>query len=75
MSATGTISGKTAFIGDKVQIVAADDFFAFCDGWHGTIQGLKNGLFQVECERQDGIKTLFVPGKQLANVSLTCSNA
>jgi hypothetical protein len=66
MSEASTISGKIPFVGDRVQIVAADEFFAYCDGWKGTVQGLNEGLFEVECQREDGNKTLFVPGAQLA---------
>lgn len=64
----GQIGGKTAFIGDQVRIVAKDDFYAYINGWEGTIQGLKDGHLEVVCQRDDGEKTFFVPGDQLAFV-------
>ena len=51
--------------GQAVIITAKDEFFAFVDGWRGTITGLNNGLIVVECARIDGVKTLFVPADQL----------
>lgn len=51
--------------GDKVVITAKGEFFAFVDGWRGTVTGLNNGLVTVECLRVDGVKTLFVPADQL----------
>jgi hypothetical protein len=52
-------------VGDKVLITAKDAFFAFVDGWRGTVKGFNNGLAEVECERVDGTKTFFVPADQL----------
>lgn len=51
--------------GDAVLITAKDEYFAFVDGWRGTVAGLNNGLVVVECVRVDGLKTLFVPAAEL----------
>lgn len=51
--------------GDAVLVTAKDEYFAFVDGWRGTVVGLNNGLVVVECARVDGIKTLFVPADEL----------
>lgn len=51
--------------GDAVIITAKGDYFAFVDGWSGTVAGLNNGLVVVECARVDGLKTFFVPADQL----------
>lgn len=56
-------------VGANVQVAAADDFFAFCDGWRGVVHGVNNGLVEVRCTRQDGVKTLFVPPEQLVRVT------
>jgi hypothetical protein len=63
---TGKIGGRTVFICDEVKVVAKDEFFSHINGWEGTIQGLNNGLFEVLCQREDGEKTFFIPGDQLA---------
>lgn len=52
--------------GDALVICAADDFFAFVDGWRGRFAGVNCGAAVVECMRPDGMKTLFVPPAQLA---------
>ena len=46
-------------------ICAADDFFAYVDGWRGTVTGFNNGTVEVQCARPDGVKTLYVPAAQL----------
>ena len=51
--------------GDAVLITTKDEYFAFVDGWRGTVAGLNNGLVIVECARVDGLKTLFVPADEL----------
>ena len=51
--------------GDAVIITPTGEFFAFVDGWRGTVTGLNNGLVTVECARVDGTKTLFVPATEL----------
>ena len=51
--------------GDAVLITAKDEYFAFVDGWSGTVAGLNSGLVVVECARVDGVKTMFVPADQL----------
>ncbi|AVO42737.1 hypothetical protein [Simplicispira suum] len=58
--------GSAFDAGDWVVIHAKDDFFAFVDGWRGTVQGTNEGLYEVACMRPDGMKTLFVPADQLA---------
>lgn len=63
---TTTVSGRIPFIGDRVRVVAADEFYAYCDGWEGTVQGLNNGAVEVHCEREDGNKVLFVKPAELA---------
>lgn len=52
--------------GTEVRIVAADDFFAYCDGWIGVVSGVNNGHIEVKCGRPDGVKTLYVPEAQLS---------
>lgn len=51
--------------GDSVVITAADDFFAFVDGWRGRVSGFNNGLVVVECQNEGMVKTFFVPPDQL----------
>lgn len=58
---------------DRVIITAKDDFFAYVDGWRGTVTGLNNGLVAVTMPGQqlghDGpspLLTFFVPADQLA---------
>lgn len=58
--------GSSFDAGDWVVIHAKDDFFAYVDGWRGTVHGMNNGLYEVQCMRHDGEKTLFVPPEQLA---------
>lgn len=60
------MSRQTFEPGDRVIICAADDFYAYVDGWRGTVTGQNNGLVEVTCARPDGIKTLYVPAGQLA---------
>jgi hypothetical protein len=55
-------------IGSSVTIAAADDFFAFIDGWEGRVTGFNNGLAEVVCFREDGQKTFYVPPDQLRSV-------
>lgn len=52
-------------VGDDVTITAKDSFFAFVDGWRGFVSGFNNGYAVVECPRDDGPKTFFVPPDQL----------
>lgn len=52
--------------GDKVIICAADDFYAFVDGWRGVVTGENMGNLEVKCHRPDGEKTLYIPPGQLA---------
>ena len=54
--------------GTKVKVVAADDFFAFCDGWRGVVSGVNNDHIEVKCTRPDGVKTLYVPEAQLSPI-------
>lgn len=53
--------------GDKVIICAADDEYAFVDGWRGTVTGFQSGHVEVKCMRSDGEKTLYVPAGQLSH--------
>lgn len=55
--------------GTRVMICAADEFFAYVDGWTGTVIGVNSGLAVVECQREDGAKTFYVPAAQLRPVS------
>ena len=61
--------------GTRVTIRAADEFFAFVDGWSGTVVarcptmgGSESGVAEVACIRPDGIKTFYVPWDQLEAV-------
>lgn len=55
--------------GDKVMVVAKGDFYAFVDGWCGTVRGLNMGLLEVVCPAAttgpDAEKVLFVPADEL----------
>lgn len=53
-------------IGSRVVVRAKDDFYAFIDGWRGTIARFQQGFAVVECMRSDGLKTFFVPPSELA---------
>lgn len=53
--------------GDKVIICAADDEYAFVDGWRGRVTGFQSGCVEVQCMRSDGLKTLYVPEGQLSH--------
>lgn len=53
--------------GDKVIICAADDEYAFVDGWRGTVTGFQSGHVEVTCQRPDGEKLLYVPQGQLSH--------
>ncbi|WP_426303887.1 hypothetical protein ACN9MJ_12770 [Acidovorax facilis] len=55
-------------VGTKVQVVAADYFYAYCDGWRGVVTGLNSGAVEVKCQRPDGEKTLYVPAAQLSPI-------
>ena len=65
---TTTICRRIPFIGDRVQVLAADDEYAVYDGWRGTVQGLDAGVIEVEFIREEGTKTLFVRAAQLAMI-------
>lgn len=56
-------------VGDPVQITPktreAQAFWAFVDGWHGTVAGYNLGNVEVHCTRPDGMKTFFVPEQHL----------
>lgn len=65
-------------IGDKVMIVAKGDFYAYVDGWHGTVTGFQmggavwlKGPGMIEPGLQGGADTqhieLLVPPDQLAH--------
>lgn len=59
--------GALFLAGQPVRIRAKDDFFAFVDGWAGTVAGWNSGLVHVECVRDDNPARLhfFVPADQL----------
>lgn len=59
------MNGAGLVIGSAVTIAAIDDYYAFIDGWRGTITNTLNGLFVVVCEREDGPKTFLIPPDQL----------
>lgn len=52
--------------GDRVIICAADDFYAYVDGWRGVVTGENMGNLEIECHRPDGVKTLYVPPGQVS---------
>jgi hypothetical protein len=52
-------------LGLRVQIQAADDFYAYIDGWTGVFAGFQSGYPVVICARDDGTKTFLVPADQL----------
>lgn len=52
--------------GDRVIICAADDFFAFVDGWRGVVTGENMGNLEITCQRPDGPKILYVPPAQVS---------
>jgi hypothetical protein len=53
--------------GKKVIVAAADDFYAFIDGWHGKIRFpcWRAGYVIVVCDRSDGLKEFLIPVEQL----------
>lgn len=57
-------------IGRAVVIQAADDFFAFIDGWTGTLDRFESGYAVVLVpgheDGQDVIKTFYLPPDQVA---------
>lgn len=53
--------------GDKVIICAADDFYAYVDGWRGVVTGYNNGLIEVTCQRADGEKILYIRAGELSH--------
>jgi len=59
------VSIHTFTPGDRVVIAATDDFYAFVDGWRGTVAGFNGGAVEVRCMRPDGEKTLFVRPENL----------
>ena len=52
-------------VGTPVKIRAADDFYAFVDGWTGVVSGQQAGVAVVKCSSAEGEKTFFVPWDQL----------
>lgn len=65
-------------IGDRALICARDEFYAFVDGWRGTVSGFQSGCvvivgpgmvgngMQGTSDNAPGI-TLFVPADQLTH--------
>lgn len=62
-----------ADIGRPAIVRAADHFYAFVDGWEGSITGVANGLATLEVEQEEGgevVKKVFIiPADQLAAVA------
>lgn len=56
-------------VGMSVQVAAADEFFAFVDGWIGVFSGFTGGYPTIHCKRDDGIKIFYVPADQLRPVN------
>lgn len=64
-------------IGDRALICARDHFYAFVDGWRGTVSGFQSGQVVVvgpgmvdgrqSTDPQTPQITLFVPADQLAH--------
>ena len=58
--------------GDKVQITPrspeAKRFWSFVDGWTGTIEGSMGSRLTVVCNRDDGIKTLYLEPENLTKL-------
>ncbi|MDR5739503.1 hypothetical protein [Caballeronia sp. LZ016] len=55
--------------GDKVMVVAKDEFYAYIDGWRGRVgsrDGLPDGYVRVECVDEGIDKQFFVPCDQVA---------
>lgn len=61
MDASAVATGK------RVIVTAADDFYAFIDGWEGRIEFpcWRAGYVIVLCDRPDGSKEFLVPVEQL----------
>jgi hypothetical protein len=53
--------------GTAVTVRAADDFYAFIDGWHGVISERQDtAQVRIECTNKDGQAVEFlVPPEQL----------
>lgn len=53
-------------IGAPVVICAADDFYAYIDGWTGSVIDYVNGYAKVLCTNKDGqLVEFLVPPDQL----------
>lgn len=60
------MTGDTFLIGSPVTVAAADEFYAFIDGWNGKVIGFDRGLVTVECIGEELQKLEFqVPPEQL----------
>lgn len=57
-------------VGQKVSIHDdGTEKWAYCDGWRGTVQGVNNGLYQIECDRGGAFPlTLYIPPALLSPV-------
>ncbi|KAI3589310.1 hypothetical protein D9X30_4893 [Cupriavidus sp. U2] len=60
------MSAALLLVGDRVRVRAADDFYAYIDGWTGTVHGYKSGYVEVHCTGDAGQPLEFlVPFEQL----------
>lgn len=57
-------------VGQKVSIHDdGTEKWKHCDGWRGTVQGVNNGLYQIECDRGGVFPLqLFIPPALLSPV-------
>lgn len=58
-----------ADVGRRVVICAADEFYAYVDGWVGTLAGFRSGFAVVHVPSEEvdtGVKEFLVPPEQLS---------
>lgn len=60
--------GALLLVGQAVTVRAADDFYAFIDGWRGTVYSYEAGSVWIECVRQGVTLRFLVPADQLEAV-------
>lgn len=51
--------------GDRVVVMAKDDFYAYIDGWCGVVVGFQSGCVDVMVEKEGLDMEFFVPPDQL----------
>lgn len=60
------MSAALLLVGDRVRVRAADDFYAYIDGWVGSVHAYKSGYVAVHCEGEGGqVLEFLVPADQL----------